>query len=142
MFMRFRGGGVGHTYMRQVEPWLDATGWGTTWPSLKDREPPLEDELNPSPHNGKEAGPATSARGHPQTCGDDEDSGEEDDGVDIGIDELEDGDGEDQEQPEDDDDNEEEDDNEDTDKGAPPGVGQGEGMGDDAEEEGEEGDYL
>ena len=39
MFMRFRGGGVGHLYMRQIEPWLDATGWGASWPSLIDRDP-------------------------------------------------------------------------------------------------------
>jgi len=26
-------------YMHQVEPWLDTTGWGTTWPTLKDRDP-------------------------------------------------------------------------------------------------------
>ena len=40
-------------YMRQVEPWLDATGWGATWPSLEDREPedqgydPVETERGP-----------------------------------------------------------------------------------------------
>ena len=39
MFMRFRGGGVGHQYMRQVEPWLDKTRWGTQWPSLSNRDP-------------------------------------------------------------------------------------------------------
>jgi hypothetical protein len=39
MFMRFRGGGVGHLYMRQIEPWLDATGWGASWPLLRDRDP-------------------------------------------------------------------------------------------------------
>jgi hypothetical protein len=39
MFMRFCGGGVGHLYMYQVEPWLDVTGWGATWPSLADRDP-------------------------------------------------------------------------------------------------------
>jgi hypothetical protein len=39
MFMRFRGGGVGHLYMRQIEPWLDATGWGASWPMLRDRDP-------------------------------------------------------------------------------------------------------
>ena len=37
--MRFRGGGVGHDYMRAVEPWLDLTGWGTSWPPLNDRDP-------------------------------------------------------------------------------------------------------
>jgi len=36
--MRFRGGGVGHGYMRQVEPWLDSTRWGASWPLFNDRE--------------------------------------------------------------------------------------------------------
>ena len=26
-FMHFCGGGIGHMYMRHIEPWLDATGW-------------------------------------------------------------------------------------------------------------------
>ena len=39
MFMRFRGGGVGHLYMHQIEPWLDETGWGSSWPLLRDRDP-------------------------------------------------------------------------------------------------------
>ena len=39
MFMRFRGGGVGHHYMREVEPWLDSTGWGASWPVLDGRDP-------------------------------------------------------------------------------------------------------
>jgi hypothetical protein len=29
MFMRYRGGGVGHAYMRAIEPWLTETGWGS-----------------------------------------------------------------------------------------------------------------
>ena len=37
--MRFRGGGVGHGYMRWAEPWLDSTGWGATWPSFNHRIP-------------------------------------------------------------------------------------------------------
>ena len=39
MFMQFCGGGVGHLYMRHIEPWLDETGWGASWPSLGDRDP-------------------------------------------------------------------------------------------------------
>jgi hypothetical protein len=39
MFMRFRGGGVGHLYMRHIEPWLDRTGWGASWPLLSNRDP-------------------------------------------------------------------------------------------------------
>lgn len=42
--MRFRGGGVGHIYMRHIEPWLDETGWGKSWPSLEDREPEADPE--------------------------------------------------------------------------------------------------
>ena len=29
MFMRYRGGGVGHLYMRTIEHWLAETGWGS-----------------------------------------------------------------------------------------------------------------
>ena len=29
MFMRYRGGGVGHLYMQAVEVWLAKTGWGS-----------------------------------------------------------------------------------------------------------------
>lgn len=29
MFMRYRGGGVGHLYMRAIEVWLTETGWGS-----------------------------------------------------------------------------------------------------------------
>jgi len=29
MFMRYRGGGVGHLYMRAIEVWLAETGWGS-----------------------------------------------------------------------------------------------------------------
>ena len=28
MFMRYRGGGVGHLYMHAIEVWLAETGWG------------------------------------------------------------------------------------------------------------------
>src|ERR1700759_2644318 len=28
MFMRYRGGSIGHLYMRTVEAWLAKTGWG------------------------------------------------------------------------------------------------------------------
>lgn len=27
--MRYRGGGVGHRYMREIEPWLAETRWGS-----------------------------------------------------------------------------------------------------------------
>ena len=29
MFMRYRGGSVGHLYMRAIESWLAETGWGS-----------------------------------------------------------------------------------------------------------------
>ena len=32
MFMRYRGGGVGHLYMRTIEVWLAETGWGSNDP--------------------------------------------------------------------------------------------------------------
>jgi hypothetical protein len=97
MFMRFRGGGVGHMYMRQVEPWLDATGWGATWPTLTDRDPDKAHEQPPA--EGNTAGPAIPAHNHQQSNEGDEDSGED---TDTG--ELEDDDGDDPEQPEDDED--------------------------------------
>ena len=55
MFMRFRGGGIGHRYMRQVEPWLDATGWGASWPSFTHRNP------EPVPTDGQSNGDTTAA---------------------------------------------------------------------------------
>jgi hypothetical protein len=102
MFMRFRGGGIGHIYMRQVEPWLDATGWGTTQPSLGGRYP--EPGREPPPHSGgRAAGPTTSTQGHHRGSEDrDEDEDSEED-ADAG--ELEDGDGEDPELLEEDDSN-------------------------------------
>ena len=46
--MRFRGGGVGHEYMRAIEPWLDSTGWGASWPVLEDRDPEPDDNVGGS----------------------------------------------------------------------------------------------
>jgi hypothetical protein len=107
MFMRFRGGGVGHMYMRQVEPWLDATGWGTTQPSLGGRYP--EPGCEPPPHSeGGATGPTVSTHGHRQSGGDhsggseDEDEDPDSEG-DADTEGLEDGDGEDPELPEEDD---------------------------------------
>jgi hypothetical protein len=116
MFMRFRGGGAGHLYMRDVEPWLDETGWGATWPSLsgKYQEPdramaPMKGSVPvPPPQPGQASAGANSAEhGSP---GSDLDPGL--DGRDAGGDDA---DGEDQEQPVDDDDSldEEEDDGQD-----------------------------
>ena len=84
-FMRFRGGGIGHMYMRHIEPWLDATGWGTMWPSLHARDPDPDIEPIPLSQNGQ----ATEGDGDSEN----EDSSDEDS-------DMEDGDGEDLEQPE------------------------------------------
>jgi len=97
MFMRFRGGGVGHMYMRQVEPWLDATGWGKVWPVLSDREPVGTTPIPPTQPN--------------QASEDGEDiiSDSEDNDSDAGGN-VEDKDGEDPEQPEEEEDLEEDED--------------------------------
>jgi len=100
MFMRFRGGGIGHVYMRQVEPWLDATGWGTTWPSLSDREP------DPTGLTPTSEGERASEGGGDTMIDDSEGSASE------GDDEDEDVDGEDPEQPEEDADGDEDEDEE------------------------------
>ena len=39
MFMRFRGGAVGHVDTWEINQQLNEAGWGTSWPSLKDRDP-------------------------------------------------------------------------------------------------------
>jgi hypothetical protein len=102
MFMRFRGGGVGHTYMRQVEPWLDAAGWGSTWPSLANRYPDPEPGA-PLNSDGRTGGPATQTQSNRQDSGGDGASRGGGSGEDTDTDESDDEDGEDLEQPEDDD---------------------------------------
>ena len=101
MFMRFRGGGVGHMYMREIEPWLDGTGWGAMWPSLGERDP------DPSPPDTTTARPILPVQA---SQGDDEnmDSSDGDSSSDESDD---DGDGEDPEQPEVDDADSDEDEN-------------------------------
>jgi hypothetical protein len=130
MFMRFRGGGVGHMYMRHVEPWLDAAGWGATWPSLGDRYP------DPTPQEGINTGPAPSTQSLHQSSDDDEDSGE---GTDTSG--LEDDDGEDPEQPDESDSNDDSDEDTNGSRGAnkhthPRGREDGH-SGDDTEDEAE-----
>ena len=106
--MRFRGGGIGHRYMRMVEPWLDQTGWGTVWPSLEDREPnPSSAGVNPLYTQGTQ--PTTYEGGN---RGDSSDVSEMDEDMDD-----EDGEGNDPEQPEDDDDLDGEEEEEETEKG-------------------------
>jgi len=86
MFMRFRGGGIGHMYMRSIEPWLDSTGWGKSWPSLSNRDP------NPDCNDAK----ASTTGQHSSTNeGDGGESGDSSDKVDEDVD---DDDGEDLEQ--------------------------------------------
>ena len=36
--MRYRGGGVGHLYMREVEQWLRETGWGCDIPDAEEKQ--------------------------------------------------------------------------------------------------------
>jgi len=87
MFMRFRGGGVGHMYMRQVEPWLDATGWGTMWPALGDREPVSSRPTPPAPANrasevDEDTDEDTESDDSEDETGNVDDNGEDDDGED------------------------------------------------------------
>jgi hypothetical protein len=91
--------------MRLVEPWLDATGWGTTQPSLGSKYPELGCE-SPPHSEGEATGPTTSAQANRQGGGDcsggSEDEGEDsEEDADTGG--LEDADGEDPELPEEDD---------------------------------------
>ena len=104
MFMRFHGGGVGHMYMCQIEPWLDSTGWGTTWPSLKDRDPDPDSE-RPQDNIGSNR-PTNSGNTLCNTEGD-EGSADEESGEDTDMNELEDEDGEDPERSEEDEEDEE-----------------------------------
>jgi hypothetical protein len=53
MFMRYRGGGVGHKYMRAIEQWLWETGWGGKVPNAEESEPDTaEEEPIPAPDKG------------------------------------------------------------------------------------------
>ena len=87
LFMRFRGGGIGHRYMRHIEPWLNATGWGTEWPILSDRDP------NPGQSNTEHPAPASHGRTGGEEGGGEEDSEDSDDGE--GEKGVQDGDGDD-----------------------------------------------
>ena len=103
MFMRFRGGGVGHLYMRQIEPWLDATGWGTSWPSLKHKDP-YPDQDSPRQENNRDEGDDED-----DSCGDsdsdeDEEMGDGEDDIEEDPERLEDSDKEGGEDEENDDD--------------------------------------
>ena len=56
MFMRYRGGGVGHHYMRAIETWLAETGWGSD-----DVTPTAEfdDDIQEDAAEDPEPGPST-----------------------------------------------------------------------------------
>jgi hypothetical protein len=97
MFMRLRGGGIGHIYMRQIEWWLDATGWGRAWPSLggRDPSPDLPSEDNDSP--------AHRSHNREDDVGDEDEDGDKNENENEG--DVDDEDGEDQEHPEESDDN-------------------------------------
>jgi hypothetical protein len=82
-------------YMRHIEPWLDAAGWGRMWPSLRDREP------GPPPQEGRNTRPTTSTPIHRQSNEGGDDNGGED-SEDSDTSEPEDDEGDDPEQPEDD----------------------------------------
>src|ERR1700761_5895917 len=85
MFMRFRGGGTGHGYMRHIESWLDGTGWGTTWPSLSHMEPSPQpgtddghDQMNIVAHQRRGDGDKDSGIGDIAGCESDGDRESED----------------------------------------------------------------
>ena len=87
--------------MHQVEPWLDATGWGAMWPPLLDREP--ESAQDTPPHSNDGTRPTTLAetqQSREPNAGDEEEDSEDD----ADLSELDDNDGVDLEQPEEDDD--------------------------------------
>ena len=110
-------------YMRYVEPWLDRTGWGKSWPLLEDKEPEAyqDPDTNPEPRTDPERQvnqesymaqetPAEEINncGARDTDRDQNVDSSEDDDDDAGIGDVEDGVGWDPEQPEEDNYNEEE----------------------------------
>jgi hypothetical protein len=58
MFMRYRGGGVGHLYMRLIEVWLAETGWGANDDIISTNEDTDEEE------DSKSSGDSTSDGDH------------------------------------------------------------------------------
>jgi len=84
--MRYRGGGVGHTYMRAIEEWLLETGWGHSIPEIDVSEPLVAPEGEGQPQQeptpaeaGSDSGTGSdSDDSHKTGDGDsDEDNGEE-----------------------------------------------------------------
>ena len=81
-------------YMCQIEPWLDSTGWGTTWPPLKDRDPDLDSK--PPLDSGNSNKPTDTGNTLCNTEGN-KGSADEESGEDIDMNKLEDEDGRDPE---------------------------------------------
>ena len=72
--MRFRGGGVGHLYMRAIEVWLTKTGWGsndTLVPTNEDVD--SEDASDNSEDNPGNGSGDSEDEGSERTTGSDED---------------------------------------------------------------------
>lgn len=61
MFMRYRGGGVGHLYMRAIEVWLAKTGWGSDDTLVPEDESNSIDSNQGSEDDGEDN---TSVDGH------------------------------------------------------------------------------
>ena len=96
MFMRFRGGGIGHRYPQEFEAQLSGAGWGTSWPSMKDRDPEPDPEVTEPTQKPAHVQGGQDDSGNWIDLEDDSDGSEGDDG---NLKELVDGDGEDKERP-------------------------------------------
>ena len=57
IFMRYRGGGVGHQYMREIETWLAETGWGSDITPTAE----FEDDIQEDAAEDQEPGTLTQA---------------------------------------------------------------------------------
>lgn len=78
MFMRYRGGGIGHLYMREIEQQLNLSRWGSSWPSsLRGRDPNPDQE--PSPQNDSNAAAGSASNGGYKSDSTEEDIGDDSD---------------------------------------------------------------
>ena len=100
MFMRFRGGGVGHLYMRQIEPWLDATGWGASWPLLRDRDP-YPDQDSPRQESSSDETDTEDENDQDDNSDEDEEMSDVEDDIEEDLEQSEDSDEEGDEDEED-----------------------------------------
>lgn len=77
--MRFRGGGVGHTYMRHFEGRLQVAGWGAGWPPIQDEGISTSDDGAPYVQPVQQNEPDDIEQGnHPGGSGSDADGDEDD----------------------------------------------------------------